>query len=236
MYDGPAGCARATPGDSLLVAEKSSNRCDAPVISSAMLARAGVARQASGRGLVLLPAGAFLVHQLRYWLTYGSSASSQLADQGHAYLGALVPWVVLAAAAGLGGFVARVAAARGGAGDTARPPFLRVWGIASCTLLAIYTLQELLEGVLAHGHPGGFAGVFGHGGWWSVPAAVGIGLAIAALLRAASTLVRLAARRARVTLRPQGAPRLVPATLPARTRPLASAAAGRAPPLLLRAA
>src|SRR5579862_3802008 len=134
-----------------------------------MLARAGVARQASGRGLVLLPAGAFLVHQLRYWLTYGSSASSQLADQGHAYLGALVPWVVLAAAAGLGGFVARVAAARRAAGELPRLPFLRVWGTATCTLLAIYTLQELLEGALAQGHPGGFAGVFGHGGWWSVP-------------------------------------------------------------------
>lgn len=201
-----------------------------------MLARAGVARQASGRGLVLLPAGAFLVHQLRYWLTYGSSASSQLADQGHAYLGALVPWVVLAVAAGLGGFVARVAEARRAADEMPRRPFLRVWGTATCTLLAIYTLQELLEGAFAQGHPGGFVGVFGHGGWWSVPAAVCIGLAIAALLRVASTLVRLAARRVRVRLRPERALQLLPAVLPARTRPLASAAAGRAPPHLLRAA
>jgi hypothetical protein len=184
---------------------------------------------------VLLPAGAFLVHQLRYWLTYGSSASSQLADQGHAYLGAVVPWVVLAAAAGLGGFVARIAAARRGEDEAPGLPFLRMWGTVTVTLLLVYTLQELLEGLLAQGHPGGLAGVFGHGGWWSLPAAAGIGLAIAALLRVASTLVRLAARPDQAARRPLLAPRPRSRTLAVRARPLATAAAGRAPPRLLGA-
>lgn len=232
MYDGPAEGARARPAI-LCSLRRNRRACSTCRYAAAVLARAGVARQASGRGLVLLPAGAFLVHQLRYWLTYGSSASSQLADQGHAYLGALVPWVVLAAAAGLGGFVARVASARR-AGQAARAlPFLRVWGTAAGALLAIYTVQELLEGLLAHGHPGGFAGVFGHGGWWSVPAAVGIGLAIAALLRVAATLVHLAARRPRRVLRPAHTPRLRPAVVPVRLNPIALSAAGRAPPPVL---
>lgn len=232
MYDGSAGGARALTGDSLLVAEKSS-RAITRRYSVAVLARAAVARQASGRGLVLLPAGAFLVHQLRYWLTYGSSASSQLADQGHAYLGAMVPWIVLAAAAGLGGFVARVASARRAGPEGRALPFLRVWGSAAGALLAIYTVQELLEGVLAQGHPGGLAGVFGHGGWWSVPAAVGVGLAIAALLRVAATLVRLAARRPRRVLRPAHTSKLRPAIVPVRLNPIALSAAGRAPPHVL---
>jgi len=204
--------------------------------AAAVLARAAVARQASGRGLVLLPAGAFLVHQLRYWLTYGSSASSQLADQGHAYLGAVVPWVVLAAAGGLGGFVARIAAVRRGENEARALPFVRMWVTAAVTLLLIYAVQELLEGLLAHGHPGGLAGVFGHGGWWSVPAAAGVGLAIAALLRVAATLVRLAARRDRIVQRPLHARMARPEAPAVRTRPLATAAAGRAPPPLLRAA
>jgi hypothetical protein len=182
---------------------------------------------------VLLPAGAFLVHQLRYWLTYGSSASSQLVDQGHAYLGAVVPWVVLAAAAGLGGFVARLAAASRGEDEAPALPFLRMWGTATVTLLLIYTLQELLEGLFAQGHPGGLAGVVGHGGWWSVPAAVGIGLAIAALLRVAATLVRLAAQHGRNARRPLLARRLRPSQIAVRPRPLATAAAGRAPPHVL---
>ena len=39
------------------------------------------------RALFLLPAGALLVHQLRYLLAYGPGADSALSAQGHAYLG-----------------------------------------------------------------------------------------------------------------------------------------------------
>lgn len=198
-----------------------------------MLAQRGAARQASGRGLVLLPVGALAVHQLRYTLAYGSQASNQLADQGHAYLAALVPWLVLLAAAGLGSFVARLARARRlGGGEGRAQPFLRLWAATGVGLVAIYSLQELLEGLLASGHPPGLAGIFGHGGWWSLPVAALVALATVTLLRIGRTLVRLAARSRRTRRRRSFTGTLrrpVGATLIA-LPPLAYAAAGRAPP------
>jgi hypothetical protein len=193
-----------------------------------VLADPGRARRASGRGLVLLPAGAFVVHQLRYWLAYGPQANTQLADQGHAYLGSLVPWLVLATAAALGGRLVRVAVLRR---DASRVRSLAaVWATCAVALVAIYGAQESLEGVLVQGHPGGLGGVFGHGGWWALPASAGVALAIALLVRVGAALERFAARpklafaasplRARRPCTPQ----------PVSLRPLATAAAGRAPP------
>ena len=45
--------------------------------------------------VALVPAAALAVHQLRYWLAFGSNASSELARQGHSYLHSVVPWIVL---------------------------------------------------------------------------------------------------------------------------------------------
>jgi len=113
-----------------------------------------------------------------------------------------------------------------------RTAFL-VLALATASLVAIYAAQELLEGVFAAGHPGGLAGVFGHGGWWALVLAAVAGGAIAALLRAGCAIVsaaaRLAARRPRRTsalraVRPLGVD-LAP------WPPLAAAAAGRAPPV-----
>ena len=56
-----------------------------------MRMRPAVAGPVSGRGLLLLPAGALLVHQLRYWLSYGPQAGTELAGQGHAYLSSSFP-------------------------------------------------------------------------------------------------------------------------------------------------
>jgi hypothetical protein len=198
-----------------------------------VLTRERTAKQASGRGLVLLPASALLVHQLRYWLTYGPRASNELADQGHAYLGSVVPWLAMLAAAGFGLFLTRVVRARrtGRDGVTTRP-FRTLWLSTSAGLVAIYALQETLEGLLATGHPGGLAGVFGHGGWWSVPAALAVGLGVACLLRIGASLVRLAAGRQPHPRLRTVSPRPRIAT-PLRRRPLAAAAAGRAPPRLL---
>jgi hypothetical protein len=184
---------------------------------------------------VLLPAGAFAVHQLRYWLTYGSQTGTQLADQGHAYLGSVVPWIILATAAALGSFLARAALAwRGRGALVRRRPFVAVWATTAFALVAIYSLQETLEGILEQGHPGGFAGVFGHGGWWAVPVALVIGLIIAALLRVADSVVATLARQRVEVRRPFGVPSIVRpgAVAPVRMRPLAAAAAGRAPPAL----
>ena len=49
------------------------------------------------------------------------------------------------------------------------------------SLVAIYMSQEFLEGLLATSHPGGLTGIFGFGGWWSVPAAAAVGFALAAV-------------------------------------------------------
>jgi hypothetical protein len=194
------------------------------------------ARQASGRGLALMPAAALVVHQVRYTLAYGSQTNSELADQGHAYLSSLAPWIVVLVAIGLGCFVTRLARALvvGRADERARP-FVRLWATTACGLISIYALQELLEGLLAQGHPPGFAGVFGHGGWWSIPVALVVSLVTVGMLRVGHRLVRLAARSSR-------APRrltvtvtvLQPAAIAAARRtPLAFAAAGRAPPAFL---
>jgi len=185
-------------------------------------------RRASGRGLVLLPAGAFVVHQLRYSLAYGPQAGTQLSSQGHAYLGSLVPWLVLATAAAFGAKLARIAL-------TPRvrrvPSFVAVWATSALALVTIYAAQETLEGLLAQGHPGGFAGVFGQGGWWSLPVAALVALAIALLVRVGAEIERAFA----------GSPPAAFAPAPLRTRrpgpqlvapsPLALLAAGRAPPL-----
>src|SRR6185437_1979020 len=100
--------------------------------------------------------------------------------------------------------------------------------------LALYSCQELLEGMLSTGHPGGFEGVFGDGGWWAVPLALACGTVVAAALRGARAAIRWAAtrhHRPRSSYgRPAPAPRPSRLALP-RPVPLAGAAAGRAPPL-----
>jgi hypothetical protein len=180
---------------------------------------------AQGRGLVLIPAAAFVLHQLRYALAYRSQAGSALAAQGHAYMTSLAPWLVLLLALGAGSFLLRLARGRD---DRPRRPPLALWAVSSSALLAIYVLQELLEGLYAAGHPGGFAGVFGHGGWWAVPLALLLGAAIAALLHVGGLLLAAAPRRL-VFGPPPRLATLRAVVLPPRA-PLAGAAAGRAPP------
>jgi hypothetical protein len=186
-----------------------------------------------GRGFLLLPAAAFAVHQLRYMLAYGSHANSVLAAQGHGYLDSLAPWLVLLIGLGAGSFLLRVSRALVSGGDGhPRRSFLGLWALTSVTLVAIYTVQELLEGFFAVGHPSGFAGVFGHGGWWAVIVAPAVGAAVAALLRLACRIVSVA-RRLAAPRSFLGSPPLVlrlrALSLAPRT-PLAYAAAGRAPP------
>jgi len=184
------------------------------------------------RGFLLLPAAAFAVHQLRYTLAYGSHASQALSAQGHSYLNSLAPWLVLLVAFGAASFLLRVAAALAGR-QNARPArsFVELWAIAAGALVAIYVLQEVLEGAFASGHPTGAGGVVGHGGWLAFPLAVAFGAAVAALLRVGYAIVAVAARavaRRPVALRQISLPRWSFVLLP--RSPLAAAAAGRAPP------
>jgi uncharacterized protein len=184
-----------------------------------------------------MPAAALAVHQLRYVLAYGGHAHELLAEQGHAYLHSLTPWIVLALAAALGGFLGRAASAwRSGADGDARASG-RIWLAATAGLIAVYAGQELLEGLLAAGHPTGLAGVFGHGGWLAIPSAVIVAAALTLALRGAERLIARLARRHLVPSGPAPAPAFP--LRAARTRapaPLASAAAGRAPPGVDRSA
>ncbi|MBV9002391.1 MAG: hypothetical protein JO304_25270 [Solirubrobacterales bacterium] len=183
----------------------------------------------------LVPAGAFAVHQLRYWLAYGTHAAAELQHQGHTYLHSVVPWVVLLLGVGLGAFLLALGRAFGGRSSLPRYTlsFAMLWLLCSASLLAIYVSQEFLEGLFATGHAGGLAGIFGYGGWWSIPAAVAVGLVLTATFHGARQMLRAVAERraapaltARTIVRAR--PRLE-ALRPA-PAPLAAGWSGRGPP------
>jgi hypothetical protein len=190
------------------------------------------------RAGALIAVGALGVHDLRYLLAYHGHAGQELALQGHAYLRLATPvlagLLVLAAAA----FATRLmqAYADGEDGGTVRlPSTRRMWLCASALLVAVYSSQEWLEGLLAEGHPGGIGAPFSHGGWLAVPLALAIGLLIALALRGAATAIAVAAARGRARVAPP-APAELPSRVassvwtPARSARLARALAPRAPP------
>jgi hypothetical protein len=189
-------------------------------------------------GVALFPVGAVAVHQLRYQLAFGADAPRELAEQGHAYLHELTPWIVMAVALGLGGLLARLARAwRSGEADRGKGRGLLVlWALASVGLFSIYVGQEFLEGLLATGHPQGLTGILGDGGLWALPASVAVGGLLALAVRGGRALVGHVARLRRQRPRSAGArpPKLVfrpgCVALP-RLAPLAGASAGRAPPV-----
>ncbi len=189
------------------------------------LARAGV-----------VPAAAIAVHQLRYWLAFGSSAGVELQRQGHSYLHSAAPWIVVALAWAAGAFLSSLGRALHG--HTTAPRYglslLGLWAVCAISLVAIYSCQEFLEGLLATGHPAGWVGIFGYGGWWAIPAAACVGLVLAALLHGARWVLReVAARHARTPHAPSSRgvapPRPVDVSLP-RLAPLALGWCGRGPP------
>jgi hypothetical protein len=188
------------------------------------------------RTFALLPLAALGVHQLRYQLAFGHEADHELAAQGHAYLSSLTPIVVLLAALAGAELIFRVSRAWRHARPTDRATqFVALAVAAAAILVAIYTAQELAEGLLSTGHPGGLMGVFGEGGWWSVPIASVFGAVIALLVRGTDAAVAAIAR-ARHRHRPRARPK-APARRPADAfvpalDPFASAAPGRAPPPL----
>jgi hypothetical protein len=177
----------------------------------------------------LIAAAALGLHQLRYLLPVGHSEPAA----GHSYL----PFAGLAAVFLLAGACAqllRIVSARRG-GGTARPlSFRRAWPLAALALFAIFAGQELLEGWLSSGRPGGEAAVFASGGWVAIPLAVAFGALVAAFLAGARAVVRVASRRRRHSAPRTQHPAL--STEHARERRpafpvLAANLAGRAPPL-----
>jgi hypothetical protein len=197
------------------------------------------------RAAALMPAAVLTVHQLRFVLAFGGSSGEELEKEGHQYLSALAAPIAMSVAIVVGLFFARLASAwREGAGEddarhgAPRDPaswrgFMRLALLIAASLLALYSCQELLEGMLSNGHPEGFDGVFGEGGWWAVPLSLLFGAVIAAALRGARAAIRSRHRRPRTSHgRPAPTPRPRRLVLP-RLVPLAGAAAGRAPPLAL---
>ncbi len=145
----------------------------------------------------LMPAGAFAVHQLRYLLAFGSRAGVELADQGHSYLHSVVPWIVLLIGLGFGTFLVALGRALGGRCSVPRytVSLTALWLLCAACLVAVYITQEFLEGLFAAGHPGGLAGIFGYGGWWSIPAALPVGLVLAAAFHGARRVLSAVAER-----------------------------------------
>jgi hypothetical protein len=198
------------------------------------------------RAAALMPAAVLTVHQLRFLLAFGGSGGEELEKEGHQYLSALAAPIAMSVAIVVGLFFAHLASARrdgagegdariGAASDSASwRGFLRLALLIAASLLALYSCQELLEGMLSNGHPEGFNGVFGDGGWWAVPLSLICGVAIAAALRGARAAIRWVVSRRR---RPRSShERPAPASRPHRLAlprpvPLAGAVAGRAPPL-----
>jgi hypothetical protein len=182
--------------------------------------------------LALMPPAAFAVHQLRYWLAFGGHAGLFLSRQGHLYLHSLAPWLAIA----IGAFLQALGRALGGQRSLPRYTlsFTALWLICAAALVAIYMTQELLEGLLATGHPAGLVGVFGYGGWWSIPAALAVGLVLAAAFHGARwALTEVAERRSGSPTIRRGrisVPRPPYTALVPRLAPLADGWSGRGPP------
>jgi len=202
-----------------------------------MITRAGRRTVLGGAAQVaLVPAAAFAVHQLRFMLAFGSSSGAALAQTGHNYLHSVVPWLMILAGVAAGAFLWGLGRAL--AGQRSAPRYALslggLWLTCVIALVVIYAAQELLEGWFATGHAAGLQGVFGYGGWWSIPAAAAVGLVLAVIFHGARWALDEAARRfgsvvpTRRRLLP-ALPRPVGMT-PPRLVPLADGSSGRGPP------
>jgi hypothetical protein len=186
------------------------------------------------RAGALLTSAALALHELRYLIAYGHQSQRALAEQGHAYLNVVhvLAGALLALAAGA--LLARVVkAGRTGVGEASPPSFAALWVGASLALVAIYSGQELLEGLLSSGHPAGLGALTAHGGLVVLPLATLLGGVVALGLRGASALVNAAARRPHPGRpRSSGSPVPPAVVLEPPASVLARHLAGRAPPAL----
>ena len=115
----------------------------------AMRVRRGLGARLWGLApVVLMPAAAFAVHQLRYYLAYGSAAGAELQRTGHSYLHSVVPWIVGLVALAVGGFLWSLGRAMAGQRSLPRftVSFLGLWAACAVSLVAIFATQEFLGG------------------------------------------------------------------------------------------
>ena len=189
------------------------------------------------RRAALIAAGALALHELRYSVGYGGDAGAVAAEHGHAYLswawGAVIALVVAAVCGFVFSLVVEFRRLYGPPARSHEGGFIRSWLSASVALAVIYSLQELAEGSLAHGHPVGLEAVVGHAGWTAYVLALAVGAFVALALRGARDAIALAARPRSTLALPRPSlllPRPAPALSPRRAGVLALNLAGRAPP------
>jgi hypothetical protein len=135
------------------------------------------------------------------------------------------------------GMLMLVATSRGrGHPRMASAPLWLLWVAVTFLLVVGFCALEWLEAAFEPHHAAGVVGTFGDGGWWALPAAAFVGALMTLLARGGRALLLIAAR-ARVT----GRVRTIASQHPRLARcsvlptPMASCAAGRAPPLTERA-
>ena len=191
--------------------------------------RSGLAPLARTAALVGL--GTLIVHQLRYWLTYGPEADHELAAQGHDYLLQALPALLAMALALLAATLLRAALRRP---LPRRFGFRANWLLYSSAIAAVFSLQELAEGVVfSGGHATGFSAVFAFGGWLAFPLAAAAGLICAAADGLLERLERRVADSLPERNRPKRAPDLRVRPEPGwspQLSPMASGFAVRPPP------
>jgi hypothetical protein len=180
----------------------------------------------SVRATGLVVTGELAVHEARYLL-------APAPDAGHGYLPvlAVVSVVLMAVAAGhlAGGLES---ARRTGRGEPVTIRFSRAWPALALAVAAVFTVQEVAEGLLGGAGAGALLLPFASGGWVAAPLTVAVSALLALALSGAGAAVGAAARAARRSLRPRRpSPRPLP-DLPRRAFgiPLALNLAGRAPP------
>ncbi len=183
--------------------------------------------------LLVLPGAVLAVHELRYLLAYGSHAGSELSAHGDRYVAtAAVITIALVALALTIGLLRLVAVARGASKPyTADAPLWLLWLGLTLALVAGFWALEALEAAFEPHHVGGVLGAFGNGGWWALPAAAFVAAVMAVLARGGRALLAIVAR-GHLTRRRGVTARWHPPSLAAALvrPPMASCAAGRAPP------
>lgn len=180
---------------------------------------------------VLVAAGAWAVHQLRYALAFEDQTPEHIAAHSHTYLNLVGPVLVWTIAAALASWIVSLGREEA---DSRSTRFAYGWLRAAAALTLIYAVQEGVEGALAPGHPEVISGIFGDGGWIALPLSVAIGALIALTLVGARVARAIVSRARTGTTAPPGRPADQPrppvSELPPRANLLATRLAGRAPP------
>lgn len=185
--------------------------------------------------IALMPPAAFAVHQFRYELAYGSQAGVVLRETGHSYLHSVVPWLVALLGVAFGSFLVRVGrtfATRTSPGEFSLS-FGALWALCTAALITIFACQETLEGIFFAGHPSGWSGMFGDGGYWALPVGACVGFVLAAVFHGARWVVTLTALWRRRPSRPRrtSLPARRPVTVtPAAPAPVLAGWSSRGPP------